>query len=229
MPPCAWLAYYCPQRLGFLTRGEETGACKKNTRAETIARAMANSTWGGAFAAIEARAGEGDVSATESETLEQRFGRLLAADHAALRRLAASYATVASDRDDLLQEIAIALWRALPSFRGECSERTFLFRIAHNRCVTHLSKRRATVSLDDAAIEPEAPEGSSETTVSEQQQRHRLLYAIRGLPLIHREVIGLYLEGMDYKEIAAVIGISESNVGVRLNRAREQLKALLGD
>jgi RNA polymerase sigma-70 factor (ECF subfamily) len=166
---------------------------------------------------------------TASETLEERFGRLLAADHAALRRLAASYANVAGDRDDLMQEIAIALWRALPTFRGECSERTFLFRIAHNRCVTHLSKRRSTVSLDDAAVEPEDPAASSEATVSEEQQRDRLLHAIRQLPLIHREVIGLYLEGMDYKEIAAVTGISESNVGVRLNRARERLRAILED
>jgi RNA polymerase sigma-70 factor (ECF subfamily) len=169
-----------------------------------------------------------DMSAAPSETLEARFSRLLSADHAALRRLAASYAA-AGDRDDLLQEIAIALWRALPSFRGECSERTFLFRIAHNRCVTHLSKRRATVSLDDAKTEPEDPNASSEATVSDDQQRERLLAAIRSLPLIHREVIGLYLEGMDYKEIAAVIGIGESNVGVRLNRAREQLRSLLED
>lgn len=170
-----------------------------------------------------------DVTAISSEALEQRFGRLLAGNHAALRRLAASYATVPSDRDDLLQEIAMALWRALPTFRGECSERTFLFRIAHNRCVTHLSRKRVTVSLDDSQIEPEAADACSESTVSEQQQRRRLVDAIRGLPLIHREVVGLYLEGMDYKEIAAVIGISESNVGVRLNRARERLKTLLGD
>jgi RNA polymerase sigma factor (sigma-70 family) len=176
--------------------------------------------------AIDAEAGNADVITPAGETLEQRFGRLLAAEHAALRRLAASYATVRSDTDDLLQEIAIALWRALPAFRGECSERTFLFRIAHNRCVTHLSKRRPTVSLDDA-VEPEDPSASSEASVSEDQERQRLLQAIRGLPLIHREVVGLYLEGMDYKDIAAVIGISESNVGVRLNRARERLKTLL--
>lgn len=181
------------------------------------------------LATIDAAAGEFDVNAATRETLEARFSRLLAAEHGALRRLAASYATVRSDTDDLLQEIAIALWRALPSFRGECSERTFLFRIAHNRCVTHVSKRRPTVSLDDAESEPEDPSASSEAVVAEVQQRDRLLQAIRTLPLIHREVVGLYLEGMDYKDIAAVIGISETNVGVRLNRAREQLKTRLED
>ena len=100
-----------------------------------------------------AAAGEA-VGELARETLDERFGRLLKANHAPLTRLTASYAANRSDRDDLLQEIAIALWRALPSFRGECAERTFLFRIAHNRCMTHLSKRRDMVSLDDARIDP---------------------------------------------------------------------------
>lgn len=167
------------------------------------------------------------MSELSRKTLEQRFGQLLQANHAPLTRLAASYARNASDRDDLLQEIAIALWRALPAFRGESSERTFLFRIAHNRCITHLSKRRYTVSLDDSEIELEDPEPSSEAIVAEEQERSRFLQAVRSLPVIHREVLVLFLEGLDYAEIAAVVGISESNVGVRLNRARHKLKTLL--
>ena len=171
----------------------------------------------------------GVVGELASETLDERFGRLLKANHAPLTRLAASYAANRSDRDDLLQEIAIALWRALPAFRGECSERTFLFRIAHNRCMTHLSKKRDTVSLDDAGIDPEDPDASSEKIVAEEQQRRRFVQAIRDLPVIHREVLVLFLEGMDYGEIAAVVGISASNVGVRLNRARQTLKTQLED
>ena len=176
-----------------------------------------------------AAVGGGVVSELSSETLDERFGRLLKANHAPLSRLAASYASNHSERDDLLQEIAIALWRALPGFRGECAERTFLFRIAHNRCITHLSKKRPTVSLDDAEIELEDPEPHSEAIVAEEQERLRFVEALRGLPVIHREVLVLFLEGMDYGEIAAVVGISQSNVGVRLNRARQQLKTLLGD
>jgi RNA polymerase sigma-70 factor (ECF subfamily) len=169
------------------------------------------------------------VSERAGETLEERFDRLLKGNHAPLTRLAASYAMNRSDRDDLLQEIAMALWRALPAFRGECSERTFLYRIAHNRCITHISRRRDSVSLDDAQIEPEDPSASSEAIVAGEQKRRRFLQAIRELPEIHREVLVLFLEGMDYGEIAAVVGISENNVGVRLNRARQKLKALLGE
>jgi RNA polymerase sigma-70 factor (ECF subfamily) len=83
------------------------------------------------------------------------------------------------------------------------------------------------VSLDDAQIELVEPDASSEAAVSEEQQRRRLVQAIHGLPVIHREVLVLFLESMEYKEIAEVVGISESNVGVRLNRARQRLKTLL--
>ena len=168
-----------------------------------------------------------DMVEAPHETSAARFNRLLAADRPALTRLAASYARSRADRDDLLQEIGIALWRALPTFRGECSERTFLFRIAHNRCMTHLAKRRPMVSLDDMQFEPEDPCAHSEAQLADEQRRDRLLRAIQQLPLIYREVVVLMLEGLDYGEIADVVGISATNVGVRLNRAKQQLKQLL--
>src|ERR1700724_2356569 len=80
-------------------------------------------------------------------TLERDFDRLIAAYVPALTRLTASYTTSSSDRDDLLQEIAMALWQALPRFRGECSERTFVFRIAHNRAIAHLARKRPAMPL----------------------------------------------------------------------------------
>jgi RNA polymerase sigma factor (sigma-70 family) len=80
--------------------------------------------------------------------LSQDFDRLLAENGPALARLAASYTRTAADRDDLLQEIAIALWRAWPKFRGECSTRTFLFRVAHNRAISHVYRRRRPPTVD---------------------------------------------------------------------------------
>ena len=63
--------------------------------------------------------------------------------------------------------------------------------------------------------------------MADAQAQENLLRAVRGLPMIYREVIVLLLEGLEYREIAEVVGITESNVGVRLNRARKQLKTLL--
>ena len=165
---------------------------------------------------------ESPIGATETQ-----FHRLMEVNRQALRRLVASYARSESDREDLLQEIAIALWRALPSFRGECSERGFLFRIAHNRCMTHVVRRRPEISLVDAGVDPADPHGHSEARMSRERERDRLIRAIQQLPLIYREAVVLMLEGMDYREISEVVGISESNVGARLNRARQQLRKLL--
>ncbi|HYP08418.1 MAG TPA: sigma-70 family RNA polymerase sigma factor [Bryobacteraceae bacterium] len=160
---------------------------------------------------------------------EVLFERLLKVNRQALRRLAASYARVASDQDDLLQEIAIALWRALPKFRGECSERAFLFRIAHNRCMSYVVKRRSTIGLLDTQVDPEDPRCNVEAQLSREHERGRLARAIQQLPLIYREVVLLMLEGLDYREISEVVGISESNVGARLNRARQQLKKAMDE
>ena len=179
--------------------------------------------------AVDSLAAECGLNSLTRSALEERFHELLAANAAALSRLAASYARSPSDRDDLHQDIAMALWQALPRFRQECSDRTFLFRIAHNRCITHLSKRPPLVPLDDEAVDPADPNPGADVRLSREEEGRRLLRAIRRLPVIYRQVIVLALEGMGYRDIAQVLGIGESNVGVRLNRARQLLKALLGD
>jgi len=160
---------------------------------------------------------------------EQRFLVLLKANLPALGRLAGSYAGSTGERDDLLQEIALALWQALPRFRGECSERTFLFRIAHNRCINHIVRRRPMESLQAMELDPADDARPIELALGQAQESARLLQAVQRLPLIQRQVIVLALEDMDYQEIASVLGISETNVGVRLNRARTSLKRLMGE
>lgn len=163
-----------------------------------------------------------------NQARETMFRELLDRNLPALRRLAASYAGATSEQADLLQEIALGLWQALPSFRGESSPRTFLFRIAQNRCISHIARRRPTESLDLLGIDPPDSGTTPEQALGSAQDSGRLLAAVRQLPLNHRQVIVLALEDLDYREIAAVLGISESNVGVRMNRARARLRELLG-
>ena len=170
-----------------------------------------------------------DTLRARRAALEERFAALLRQNRAALSRLAASHTRSASDRDDLLQDIAVALWLALPRFRGECAERTFLFRIAHNRCISYVVRRRELTSLDDRVGEIPDPAPGIEAQLSDVQQSQRLLHGIRQLPLAYRQVVVLALEGLDYREMAEVLGISDSNVGVRLNRARALLKERLGE
>ncbi|MCC6633271.1 MAG: sigma-70 family RNA polymerase sigma factor [Gammaproteobacteria bacterium] len=160
---------------------------------------------------------------------EQRFLALLNANLPALGRLAGSYAGSTGERDDLLQEISLALWQALPRFRGDSSERTFLFRIAHNRCINHIARRRSMDSLQALELDPADESRPVDQALSQQQDSARLTDAVRRLPVIQRQVIVLALEDMEYHEIAEVLGISESNVGVRLNRARASLRKLMGE
>jgi len=161
-------------------------------------------------------------------TLEQQFENLLEVYGPALTRLAASYTNTVSDRDDLLQEIALAIWQGLPRFRGESSERTFLYRIAHNRAITFLSRARGqSHELIDDEIEVHDPAPGPESSLSERQRSNDLRQAVHRLPVAYRQVITLTLEGLGYREISEVLGISEANVGARLNRARQQLKDVL--
>lgn len=156
--------------------------------------------------------------------VEGRFNALLAAHGPSLTRLAGSYVRDAAERDDLLQEIAIAVWRALPAFRGECSERTFLFRIAHNRGVSYLARRRPPTAHLDGEVEWPDRQLNPEQALSSEQQGRMLIDAVERLPVGYRQVVTLWLEGMAYGEIAEVVGITETNVGARLTRARELLR-----
>jgi RNA polymerase sigma factor (sigma-70 family) len=170
------------------------------------------------------------LATLDRATLEREFDRLLAANGSALARLAASYTDTTSDRDDLLQEIALAVWQALRTFRGECSARTFLFRIAHNRAIGYLARstsntraRFPAADVDDVLDSAPDPESG----LAREQAAARLRRAIHRLPLVYRQVIMLALEDMGYAEIAEVLGISESNVGARLTRARQLLRESL--
>lgn len=145
----------------------------------------------------------------------------------ALRRVAESYERDGALQDDLFQEICLAVWRALPSFRGEASLKTFLFRVAHNRGATHsLRESRRPVALE----EPERIEDCTpnpEAAATERQRRAALVGALHQLSLASRQVMTLRLEGLSYAEIAQIVGASENAVTVRASRARSQLRRLL--
>ncbi|NKB86963.1 MAG: sigma-70 family RNA polymerase sigma factor [Acidobacteria bacterium] len=148
----------------------------------------------------------------------------------ALWRLTAGYARSRQDREDLYQDVALAVWQALPRFRGDCSERTFVYRIAHNRGISHRARtaRRNTRPLADLEETP-AVTPSPETASIVRDDITRLHVAVRTLPVAYREVVVLRLEGLSSREIAEIVGISENNVDVRLVRARQKLRDEMGE
>jgi RNA polymerase sigma factor (sigma-70 family) len=167
-----------------------------------------------------------DMAATR-EDRAARVMRLLEDNAGQLERLVASYARSQADRADLRQDVALALWTALPRFRGECSERTFVLRVAYNRALAFITKRGEPADdVDDHDVA--ATSGKNPGIAYERREgQHRLLAAVRALPMLHRQVATMLLEGLSHREIADVLGITENNVAVRANRARGAMRVLL--
>lgn len=172
------------------------------------------------------------MSKESSDIAAERFDRIMREHGPAWSRLAIGYEKSEAAREELVQEIALAVWQALPHFRGECSERTFIYRIAHNRGMTHAYKREAAHdALDELpqSREPADPRPLPEDQLAMTSRRDQLRAAIQRLPLAYRQAVMLMLEDLSHAEIGEILGISEGNVAVRLNRARKVLKELLGD
>ncbi len=161
---------------------------------------------------------------------KERFVKLMAVHGQALSRVARAHADSPAETADLAQEIAVALWRALPSLRGDCSERTFVFRLAHNRGITHCEARRVQEQTTALVEPPEAAADlrpGADQALDAARRREALWGAIAGLPVGARSVLTLALEGMSHVEIAEALGTSPNSVAVRMSRARAQLRALL--
>ncbi len=157
------------------------------------------------------------------------FEQLLAEYHAPLGRLCYFY--FAGDPDaqkDLYQEISIAIWRALPGYRGEASVRTWLYRVAHNVALTHRRKQRRHAGLfkfSDPAELTRRPAPQSDAVADDRWLALRS--AIFELAAEDRQLMLLHLEGLSLAEIEAVSGIRAGTVATRLSRLRVRLSERL--
>jgi RNA polymerase sigma-70 factor (ECF subfamily) len=125
----------------------------------------------------------------------------------------------------------LAVHRALPNLADETRRAPFIFRVAHNRAVTHVARQVAAkrVRTEDGAKEDAEADVNPEQQLLANERSRRLVAAVRRLPIPQRQVVTLLLEDLSYAEIAEALAISVSNVGVRINRAKAQLKVLLDD
>ena len=148
---------------------------------------------------------------------------------AALERLARAYEAGPEDRRDLLQEIYIALWRSFTGFDGRCSLRTWAYRVAHNIAVTHIYRGRKTKKLNLLSIEEleesEKPAHPlSVVAAVESQLLLRQLYEfIQRLNPPDRQIITLYLEGLDAASIGEITGISAGYAATKIHRIKRIL------
>ena len=146
-------------------------------------------------------------------------------DHAAVLHHVANGFAEGADRQDLLQELLLAVWRAVPAFRAGAAPSTFIYRVAHNAALTWKRTQRNYQKRVDRFETLSMPEQGSVGSGSEREREALgLLYGhIRALPPIDRSLILLHLDGVSYAEMAAIHGLTESNVGARLTRLKQKL------
>ena len=151
--------------------------------------------------------------------------RVLATHAAEIEQIVRRYVDDESDRDDLRQEIAIAIWNALPKFLGASSERTYVVRIARNRAITYCLRAARTraltrpIALDDPVPNDQSGEHDIEYL------RALLASAVERLTGDQHRLIELAAAGHSPREIAAKTGRSEGAVRVALHRIRQTLKS----
>ena len=160
---------------------------------------------------------------------EGNFADVLREHGALIARIAASYEADRELARDLTQEILLAVWRALASFREESSQRTFVARIAHNRAISHVARAANLPDMVQVSEELTSVFPIPETVVLQQDQSRQLLAAVQQLPLPYRQVATLVLEDFTPAEIAQILGLSVNAVAIRTSRARALLRALLGE
>ena len=158
---------------------------------------------------------------------EQLFTEVVASCTGLIARIAASYEADPTLRTELVQDIMLAAWVALPSFRGDSSLKTFIASIAQKRSISHVTRRlreprqvELPEDLKSAALLPD------EAAVQNDQKR-RLAECIQLLPIPQREAVVLCLEGFSYGEIAQVLGITTNAAMLRCQRAKTSLRAII--
>lgn len=145
-------------------------------------------------------------------------------------KVARAYTLTSDECQDLAQEILLQAWRSLPKFEGKASPATWFYRVALHTAMNWHRKDKTRRSRQQPFVEVQTL--ATEATDSVEQAQHRdtveqLYKAIHQLPKTDAALVLLYLDELSYREMAEVLGISESNVGVKLNRAKKSLIALM--
>ena len=156
---------------------------------------------------------------------QERFGELVERHRGIVLKVANTYAWHPDDRDELAQEIATQLWRAFPGYDPARPFPTWMYRIALNVAITFVrgNGRRLdhAVPLDEESHD--LADGNAADHESDQQVRalHRFIHAQEPL---NRALLLLYLEDRSYREMAEVLGISETNVATKISRLKQRIR-----
>ena len=163
-------------------------------------------------------------------TDEHKFLELVNENRPKILKICRVYAWNREDQDDLYQEILFQIWRGLPNLKDGSYANTWLYRVALNASMSFVRKKTSrgadkTTNYDHGQIE-QLVETQRSTNPQNDQLAH-LYEAIAQLDILEKALITLFLEDLSYEQIASVMGVTESNVGVMLHRAKKKLSTLM--
>lgn len=163
----------------------------------------------------------------KAQQQQQLFESVLDGQNQSLLKIAATYEADPKLQQDLHQEILLAIWQSLGNFKGDSALKTFVYRVAYNQAFNHVAKHSRGLSHQAFERDQVCEKAGPEQTVYLSKKIAGLMAAIRQLPIIQRQLITLALDGVSYADIASISGLSVSNVGVQLNRAKKQLRQFM--
>lgn len=152
-------------------------------------------------------------------TQEQKFTELIQKHKRTIYTVCYMFSKNKGEVNDLFQEILIRLWKGFDNFEGRSSEQTWIYRISLNTAINQSKKQRNRIETIPLTMDIDPYEADNPET----QQIRQLYDRIYRLDLIDRSLILLWLDGVSYDEIAAIIGITPNNVGIRLLRIKDKL------
>lgn len=155
----------------------------------------------------------------------QAFGDLLERHRKIVFKVVNTYAWHPADRDELAQEIATQLWRAFPAYEPARSFSTWMYRIALNVAISHVRSSthhdKHSVPLDETLHDIADDNGTDHESDQQVRALHRF---IAQLDKLNRALLLLYLEDHSYREIADILGISETNVATKISRLKQRIR-----
>lgn len=153
--------------------------------------------------------------------MENEFINLIKKNEGIILKICNIYCKEIEDRQDLYQDIVVQLWKSFPNFDRRSKITTWMYRIAFNTAVSRYRKEKK-VPIKEAISDRLVSDASNE------DENVRLLYlAIEGLNKIEKAITMLYMDGIKYKEIGEIMGLSESNVGFKINQIKRKLREKL--
>jgi len=164
------------------------------------------------------------------EDQKSLFMNWLGEHGSSVMKVARAYTLTSEECQDLAQEILLRAWRSLPNFEGKASAATWFYRVALQTAMNWQRKDKPRRTRQQPLLEVQvlATDGGNSAEQVQQRETVELLYqAIHKLPKTDAALVLLYLDELSYREMAEVLGISEINVGVKLNRAKQALGELM--